>query len=103
MGRHGGERPKRGVAHSGPQPGGRPFLEGDIPGAGRASKRIEAFLFLGGWGDGPGYLEIGAQIWLTEIRNNHVYYLAGPSPREGEVVLEGGFFPIRDLAAIEHL
>jgi hypothetical protein len=68
-------------------------------------ENIPTWIYAGGWGDGPGWLHIGAKIWLTAEEDGSVDYLSGPRPPgpQAEIRGGGGFFPARYLVRCEDL
>ena len=65
-----------------------------------AARDVPAYLALGGWGDGPGWLRKGAQIWLTFVEGEVVHYLSGPRPPALGEIREGGTIHRKDLDAL---
>lgn len=71
----------------------------------KVRENIPTWIYAGGWGDGPGWLIAGAQIWLTSEEDGLVDYLSGPRPpgAPGESRGGGGFFPASYLGNCEDL
>ena len=65
-----------------------------------AARDVPAYLDLGGWGDGPGWLRKGAQIWLTFAEGEVVHYLSGPRPPVPGEIRVGGTIHRKDLDAL---
>lgn len=65
-----------------------------------AATDVPAYLALGGWGDGPGWLRKGAQIWLAFAEGEFVYYLSGHRPPFPGEVRVGGTIHRKDLDAL---
>lgn len=56
----------------------------------RVKENIPAWIYAGGWGDGPGLLHTGAKIWLTAEEEGLVDYLSGPRPPGSSGESRGG-------------
>lgn len=68
--------------------------------AATAARDVPAYLAMGGWGDGPGWIRKGAQIWLAFAEGEVVHSLSGHRPPVPDEIRVGGTIHREDLDAL---